>query len=52
MVLLVMSVIVLLAILGMLMLLKGVKDAENVDPKSPFLYGDYDEENDPTLKMK
>lgn len=40
----------LLIILGMVVFIRGIKNAKEVDKKQPFLNGDYNPDKDVTLK--
>jgi hypothetical protein len=41
-----------MAIIGMIFFLYEIRNAEIVDEKEPFLYGDYDHRKDPILSKR
>lgn len=43
--------LVIMVIVGWILFYKAIKEAHMVDPKEPFLTGDYDPKKDPTLQM-
>ena len=44
------GIVILIVVLYVGLLVYEIRNAHEVDSKEPFLYGDYDPANDPTLK--